>query len=359
LRFGLDFKIIINISFKAIIMIDELNQVVRTFFADKLNINLVRGVCVDNDRVKLNFPAQMFKHDLDALLISKGEKRVIENTTIAHTVKTPLKRHTQIKNVIAVASGKGGVGKSTVAVNLAIGLQQQGASVGLLDADIYGPSCALMLGVDSHPVQNQDEGIPPICVFGLQTISIAYLIESDKTPMIWRGPMVSRALEQLFFNSQWHDLDYLIIDMPPGTGDIALTLMQKIPLTATVIVTTPQDLSLLDAKKALTMCNKLQIPVLGVVENMSSYCCSQCGHTEAIFGSLGGSLLAKDSGIPLLAQLPLAIEMREQTDNGKPCALQSDAYGLQYHLLAIKVAALLSQINPDYSSKFPNIVIKE
>src|SRR5579872_3784334 len=209
----------------------------------------------------------------------------------------------QIKNIIAIASGKGGVGKSTTAVNLALALSKEGLRVGILDADIYGPSIPLMLGIKTRPEVTEEKKIRPIIAYDIQSMSIGYLVD-EKTPMVWRGPMVSGALQQLLHDTLWDNLDYLIIDLPPGTGDIQLTLSQKIPVTAAIIVTTPQDLALLDARRAYEMFQKVKVPVLGIVENMSGHICSQCGHAEAIFGQGGGEKLANDIGIELLGRLP-------------------------------------------------------
>lgn len=223
-----------------------------------------------------------------------------------------------VKNIIAVSSGKGGVGKSTTAVNLALALAKEGANVGVLDADIYGPSQPAMLGVEGQRPEVLDgKRILPIRSLGLQLISMGNLV-NENTPMVWRGPMVSGALQQLLLNTDWDNVDYLIIDMPPGTGDIPLTLSQKVPVTGSVIVTTPQDIALLDAKKGIEMFNKVNIPVFGVVENMAVHHCSKCGHEEHIFGEGGGQQLAAEYGVPVLGSLPLALNIREQTDQGRP-----------------------------------------
>ena len=264
-----------------------------------------------------------------------------------------------VKNILAVASGKGGVGKSTVACNLALALKAEGARVGLLDADIYGPSLPHMLGTLGEPESKDSKTLEPLDRFGVQVMSIGYLIDSN-TAMIWRGPMVSTALQQLFNDTQWHDLDYLIIDLPPGTGDIQLTLSQKIPVAGALIVTTPQDIALLDAKKAVAMFNKVQVPVLGIVENMSFHQCTQCGHVDPIFGEGGGHEMATESAIPLLAQIPLARSIREQLDRGCPSvvATPDSAISLLYRQLAIRVSAYLAQSNVRVKSRFPKIVIE-
>ena len=253
-----------------------------------------------------------------------------------------------VKNIVAIASGKGGVGKSTTTANLALALAAEGARVGVLDADIYGPSQGKMLGVaDQRPDMHSPTKMKPIeAIGGLQMISMANLV-TEKTPMIWRGPMVSGALQQLLNSTHWHDLDYLLIDMPPGTGDIQLTLSQSVPVTASVIVTTPQDIALLDAKKGIEMFRKVRIPVLGVVENMSTHVCSQCGHEEAIFGHQGGQRLAQEYDVNLLGQMPLQLSIREQTDDGKPpvVAEPEGEIGQRYRAIGRKVAASLWQMS--------------
>jgi len=235
----------------------------------------------------------------------------------AHRPQGSLSPHPRIRNVIAVASGKGGVGKSTTAVNLALALQRQGARVGVLDADIYGPSVPAMLGLSGRPESPDNKSIEPMRAFGVEAMSIGFLVEAD-SPMIWRGPMATSALTQLFNDTRWDDLDYLLIDLPPGTGDIQLTLSQKIPVAGAVIVTTPQDIATLDARKALKMFEKVEVPVLGIVENMAVHTCSNCGHVEHLFGEGGGQRMAEQYGVPLLGSLPLEIAIREQGDAGTP-----------------------------------------
>lgn len=279
---------------------------------------------------------------------------------VAHRVQQGLKGLAGVKNIIAIASGKGGVGKSTTAINLAYALQAEGAKVGLLDADIYGPSQPLMLGVDTQPETKEGKYLYPIDCHGLQTMSIGYLLQKDDTPMIWRGPMVTSALQQLLHETLWEELDYLIVDLPPGTGDIQLTLAQKIPVSGALIVTTPQDLALLDARKALKMFEKVKIPVLGVIENMSTYICPACGHEAHIFGEGGGQSMAQQYGIDLLGALPLAISIREKTDHGNPIVWSEPDSEISqiYRQIARSAAAKLSLQSRDYSSKFPNIVIE-
>lgn len=283
----------------------------------------------------------------------------VEHKITAHSVQTNVRRMDNIKNIIAVASGKGGVGKSTTSVNLALALSAEGATVGLLDADIYGPSQPRMMGLSGQPESKDGKSLEPMENYGVQTMSIGYLIDED-TPMIWRGPMVTGALEQLLNDTCWRDLDYLVIDLPPGTGDIQLTLTQKVPVSGALIVTTPQDIALLDARKGLKMFEKVKVPVLGIVENMSTHVCTQCGHEEAIFGAGGGESMAGDAGVDLLGQLPLELRIREEVDNGRPTVVadpESTTAG-RYREIARKAAARLSRQAKDYSARFPKIVIQ-
>jgi len=276
-----------------------------------------------------------------------------------HAVRPGLKPLAGVRNIIAVASGKGGVGKSTVSVNLALALRQQGARVGLLDADIYGPSVPLMLGISGKPESLDGKTMQPLQAHGLKANSIGFLIDDD-APAIWRGPMVSQALEQLLRQTQWGQLDYLMVDMPPGTGDIALTLAQKVPVTGAVIVTTPQDLALADARKGLRMFQKVDVPVLGVVENMSVHICPQCGHAQAIFGEHGGRDMAAEYGVPWLGALPLALSIRQQTDAGCPTvqAAPDSEHAQRYHDIAHKVAMQLAGLPRDYSARMPPVVAR-
>ncbi|MGV7209774.1 iron-sulfur cluster carrier protein ApbC [Oxalobacteraceae bacterium A2-2] len=278
---------------------------------------------------------------------------------ISHTVQRGLKLLPGVKNIVAVASGKGGVGKSTTAVNLALALAAEGSTVGILDADIYGPSQPMMLGVSGRPETRDGKTMEPLTSHGLQVSSIGFLIDPDE-PMVWRGPMVTQALQQLLEQTNWSDLDYLIVDMPPGTGDIQLTLSQKVPVTGAVIVTTPQDIALLDARKGLKMFEKVGIPILGVVENMSTHTCSNCGHTEEIFGHGGGEKMCRDFNVDFLGALPLTMAIREQTDSGKPTVVaEPDGAAAQaYKAIARKVAVKIAEKAKDMSSKFPTIVIK-
>jgi len=283
----------------------------------------------------------------------------IDTAIASRSVQAGVKLLTGVKNTIAVASGKGGVGKSTVSANLALALAAEGAHVGVLDADIYGPSQPRMLGVSGKPDTKDGKSLEPKENYGIQVMSIGFLID-DETPMIWRGPMVTQALEQLLRDTRWRDLDYLIIDLPPGTGDIQLTLAQKIPVSAAVIVTTPQDIALLDARKAYKMFEKVKIPVLGVVENMSTHICSECAHEEHIFGEGGGQAMAQDYDISFLGSLPLAMRIRQDADGGKPTVIAEPdgAIAASYRTIARNVAAKLSLQQKEYASKFPNIVIE-
>ena len=276
-----------------------------------------------------------------------------------HAVQRGLKPLPNVKNIIAVASGKGGVGKSTTAVNLALALSAEGARVGILDADIYGPSQPTMLGIHGRPESTDGQILEPMTGQGLQAMSIGFLIDED-TPMVWRGPMVTSALEQLLKQTNWKDLDYLVVDMPPGTGDIQLTLSQKVPVTGAVIVTTPQDIALLDARKGLKMFEKVGVPILGLVENMAIHVCSNCGHQEHIFGQGGGQKMAADYNIHYLGGLPLDIRIREQADSGRPTVV-ADPDGelsLVYKEIARKVAVRIAEQARDMSLKFPTIVVQ-
>ena len=283
----------------------------------------------------------------------------VSSKVVAHAVQRGVKLIPGIKNIIAVASGKGGVGKSTTAVNLALGLAAEGASVGVLDADIYGPSQPMMLGIAGRPESKDGKHLEPMEGHGLQAISIGFLIDVD-TPMVWRGPMVTQALEQLLKDTRWRELDYLVVDLPPGTGDIQLTLAQKVPVTGAVIVTTPQDIALIDARKGLKMFEKVGIPILGVVENMSFHICPKCGHESHIFGSGGAERMSREYGTELLGQLPLDEAIRQQADSGKPTVV-SDPDGKVaeiYRRIARRCAVKIAESQRDMTSKFPNIVVQ-
>jgi ATP-binding protein involved in chromosome partitioning len=283
----------------------------------------------------------------------------IGSKVVPHAVQRGVKLVPGIKNIIAVASGKGGVGKSTTAVNLALALSAEGASVGVLDADIYGPSQPTMLGIAGRPESKDGKHLEPMEGHGLQAISIGFLIDID-TPMVWRGPMVTQALEQLLKDTSWRELDYLVVDLPPGTGDIQLTLAQKVPVTGAVIVTTPQDIALIDARKGLKMFEKVGIPILGVVENMSFHVCPKCGHESHIFGEGGAEKMSREYGTELLGQLPLDEAIRRQADSGKPTVV-SDPDGEAaaiYRRIARRCAVKIAESQRDMTSKFPNIVVQ-
>jgi len=283
----------------------------------------------------------------------------VSSKVVSHAVQRGVKLVPGIKNIIAVASGKGGVGKSTTAVNLALALAAEGASVGVLDADIYGPSQPTMLGITGRPESKDGKSLEPMMGHGLQAISIGFLIDVD-TPMVWRGPMVTQALEQLLKDTRWRDVDYLVVDLPPGTGDIQLTLAQKVPVTGAVIVTTPQDIALIDARKGFKMFEKVGIPILGVVENMSLHICSKCGHEEHIFGAGGAEKMCKDYGTELLGALPLDIHIREQADSGKPTVVADPDSRVAeiYRAIARRVAVKIGDSQRDMTGKFPNIVVQ-
>jgi ATP-binding protein involved in chromosome partitioning len=326
----------------------------------------ISGADVSLD-VELGYPAKSQIEAIRQLVIDKikslpGIGNVSANVyqkIVAHTAQRGVKLVPGVKNIVAVASGKGGVGKSTTAVNLALALAAEGATVGILDADIYGPSQPQMLGITGRPESTDGKSLEPMEAYGIQAMSIGFLIDPEQ-PMVWRGPMVTQALTQLLGDTNWHELDYLIVDMPPGTGDIQLTLAQQVPVTGAVIVTTPQDIALLDARKGLKMFDKVGIPILGIVENMSIHICSKCGHEEHIFGSGGGALMAKDYEIELLGALPLDIKIREQVDSGHPTVV-SDPDGRTaeiYRGIARRIGVKLAERARDMSSKFPNIVVQ-
>ena len=326
----------------------------------------IEGANISVD-IELGYPAKSqidgFRRQvIDKLKAIPGAGNVSANVhskVVSHTVQRGVKLIPNVKNVIAVASGKGGVGKSTTAVNLALGLAAEGASVAILDADIYGPSQPQMLGITGRPESSDGKTLEPMEAYGLQAMSIGFLIDAE-TPMVWRGPMVTQALQQLLGDTRWRDVDYLVIDLPPGTGDIQLTLAQQVPVTGAVIVTTPQDIALLDARRGLKMFEKVGIPILGIVENMSIHICSKCGHEEHIFGSGGGEKMCKDYEVEFLGALPLDINIREQTDSGKPSVV-ADPDGRVaeiYRGIARRIAVKIAEKAKDMTAKFPNIVIQ-
>jgi ATP-binding protein involved in chromosome partitioning len=284
----------------------------------------------------------------------------LHSKVIAHAVQRGVQLMPKVKNIVAIASGKGGVGKSTTAVNLALALAAEGAAVGILDADIYGPSQPMMMGIEGRPESADGQTMEPMDNYGVQVMSIGFLVDADN-PMIWRGPMATQALEQLLRQTNWAELDYLIVDMPPGTGDIQLTLSQKVPLTGAVIVTTPQDIALLDAKKGLKMFEKVGVPILGIVENMAVHVCANCGHVEHIFGADGGKKMAEQYGVDYLGALPLDLSIREQADAGRPSVV-SDPDGeiaAIYKTVARQMAVKIAAKAKDFSAKFPTISISK
>ncbi len=330
-----------------------------------------RNIKIDGDNVSLDillgYPAKSQIEPVRKQVIAKlktipGIGNVTANVTmkiVSHAVQRGVKLIPGVKNIIAVASGKGGVGKSTTAVNLALALAAEGVSVGMLDADIYGPSQPTMLGIRGRPESKDGKSLEPMEGHGIQAMSIGFLIDVE-TPMVWRGPMVTQALEQLVNETKWRDVDYLVVDLPPGTGDIQLTLAQRVPVTGAVIVTTPQDIALMDARKGLKMFEKVNIPILGIVENMGMHICSKCGHEEHIFSAGGGERMSKDYGVELLGTLPLDINIREQTDSGKPTVV-TDPDGRVaeiYRAIARRVAVKIAEKQQDRSAAFPKIVIQ-
>ena len=284
----------------------------------------------------------------------------VSSKVVPHAVQRGVALVDGVKNIIAVASGKGGVGKSTTAVNLALALAAEGARVGILDADIYGPSQPTMLGISGQPKSRDGKTMEPMSNHGLQSMSIGYMIAGDDAPMIWRGPMATQALDQLLRQTQWDDLDYLVVDLPPGTGDVQLTLAQKVPVTGSIIVTTPQDIALLDARKGLKMFEKVGIKIIGIVENMSTHICSNCGHEEHIFGAGGGAKMCADYNVELLGSLPLDIRIREQADSGKPTVVAEPDGDISkiYKTIARRIAVKVAEMAQDHSAAFPKIVVQ-
>jgi len=358
------------------ITVEEIKAALLQVIDPNTGRDLIRGKEARNIRVEgarvlldveLGYPAasqvapirQLVEEALGKLPGVTGVEVNVYFKIVAHAVQRGIKLKSNVKNIIAVASGKGGVGKSTTAVNLALALSAEGARVGILDADIYGPSQPMMMGISGQPETKDGKTMEPLENHGLQVSSIGFMIDPDE-PMVWRGPIVTQALQQLLDQTNWRDLDYLIVDMPPGTGDVQLTLSQKVPVTGAVIVTTPQDIALLDARKGLRMFEKVGIPILGIVENMSMHVCSNCGHAEPIFGVGGGEKMCADFGVDFLGALPLTMEIRQQTDSGKPTVV-ADPDGKVaeiYKAIARKVAVKVAEKARDMSSKFPSIVVQ-
>jgi len=339
---------------------------------DFVSSKCIKGLSIEGGTVRftleLGYPAKsqnaQFAEALSTAAKTVDGVQSVEVTpklnVLAHAVQRGVQLLPGVKNIVAVASGKGGVGKSTTAANLALALAAEGAKVGLLDADIYGPSQPMMMGIDGRPESEDGKTMEPLENYGVQVMSIGFLVAQDEA-MIWRGPMATQALEQLLRQSNWKDLDYLIVDMPPGTGDIQLTLSQRVPLTGAVVVTTPQDIALLDAKKGIKMFEKVGVPILGIVENMAVHVCSNCGHSEHIFGVDGGKKMAAQYGMDYLGALPLAMQIRVQADGGKPTVVaepDGEVAGL-YKGVARKVALAIAAKNKDFSSKFPTITISK
>ena len=358
------------------VTVEQVNEALKGIVDPNTHKDLVAGRAARNVRVEgaevavdveLGYPARsqiepIRRQVVAALRALPGVSNVSANVyqkIVAHAVQRGVKTLPGVKNIIAIASGKGGVGKSTTAVNLALALAAEGASVGMLDADIYGPSQPTMLGITGRPESRDGKTLEPMEGHGIQASSIGFMIDLD-TPMVWRGPMVTQALEQLLRDTNWRELDYLVVDMPPGTGDIHLTLAQKIPVTGAVIVTTPQDIALLDARKGLKMFEKVGIPILGIVENMAMHVCSKCGHVEHIFGQGGGERMSKEYDVEYLGGLPLDIRIREQADSGKPTVV-ADPDGQVaeiYRQIARRVAVKIAEKARDMSLKIPSIVVQ-
>lgn len=358
------------------VTVEQVNEALKGIVDPNTRKDLVAGREARNVRVEggevavdveLGYPARsqvepIRRQVVAALRALPGVTNVSANVyqkIVAHSVQRGVKTLPGVKNIIAVASGKGGVGKSTTAANLALALAAEGASVGMLDADIYGPSQPTMLGITGRPESRDGKSLEPMEGHGIQASSIGFMIDLD-TPMVWRGPMVTQALEQLLRDTNWRDLDYLVIDMPPGTGDIHLTLAQKIPVTGAIIVTTPQDIALIDARKGLKMFEKVGVPILGIVENMAMHVCSNCGHAEHIFGQGGGERMAKEYEVEYLGGLPLDIRIREQADSGKPTVV-ADPDGQVaaiYRQIARRVAVKIAEKARDMSLKIPSIVVQ-
>lgn len=342
------------------------------FEIDPVSGGMVKDISINGNIIKidleLGIPVEGIRHAISEELYSKIKYQlptsdVLINITSkirSHAVQKNVEALKGVKNVIAVGSGKGGVGKSTMAVNIALALKAEGARVGMMDADIYGPSLPTMLGSHGNVDSKDGKTIEPMEAHGIQSISMGNMTDSEDAPIIWRGPMATSALQQLLKDTNWDDLDYLVIDLPPGTGDIQLTLCQNIPVTGAVIVTTPQDIALIDAKKALKMFEKVSVNILGVIENMSTHVCSNCGHEEAIFGTGGGEQMADNYGVPLLGQIPLALEIREGVDNARPTVVSDpdSAATASFIEIARQVAVAIAQKPKNFSINMPKIVIE-
>jgi ATP-binding protein involved in chromosome partitioning len=339
---------------------------------DLVSTRQIKNLRVEGDDVSfeavLGYPAKSQVASLRRALIDAARtvpgvgnvSATVSVKIVAHAVQRGMQLLPGVKNIIAVASGKGGVGKSTTAVNLALALAAEGATVGMLDADIYGPSQPMMLGVSGRPESIDGQSMEPMVGHGVQVMSIGFLVEPDQA-MIWRGPMATQALDQLLRQTNWRDVDYLIVDMPPGTGDIQLTLSQRVPITGAVIVTTPQDIALIDAKKGLTMFEKVGVPILGLVENMAVYCCPKCGHTEHIFGADGGKKMAAQHKLDYLGALPLTMSIREQADSGTPTVVADPDGEIAaiYKSVARQVAVKIADKAKDFSAKFPTVTVSK
>jgi ATP-binding protein involved in chromosome partitioning len=331
----------------------------------------IKSISVSGDAVSvdiaLGYPAKTVLESIRQLVTGELRKLPgigavtvnVASKVVAHAVQRGVKLVANVKNIVAVASGKGGVGKSTVAVNLALALAAEGANVGMLDADIYGPSQPTMLGIKGRPESRDGKSIEPMMGHGIQAMSIGFMIDVE-TPMVWRGPMVTQALEQLLNETRWRDVDYLVVDLPPGTGDIQLTLAQRVPVTGAVIVTTPQDIALLDARKGLKMFEKVNIPILGIVENMSVHICPNCGHESHIFGEGGAARMAGDYKVEVLGRVPLDIKIREQADSGQPTVVADASSRIAeiYRQIARRVAITIAEKQQDHSAAFPKIVVQ-
>jgi ATP-binding protein involved in chromosome partitioning len=338
---------------------------------DLVSAKSVKSITIENNavtvKIELGYPALSYHGELKATVEQQMKNLAdigaitveVTSKIISHAVQQALKPQPNIKNIIAVASGKGGVGKSTTAVNLALALAAEGANVGILDADIYGPSIPTMLGLSGYPESRDNKTMLPKIAHNIQTMSIGYLVDEGQA-MIWRGPMVTNALQQLLRDTNWDNIDYLIVDLPPGTGDIQLTLSQQIPVSGAIIVTTPQDIALIDAQRGLGMFQKVNVSVLGIVENMSMHICSNCGHSEPIFGTGGGMAMAETNHVDFLGALPLDINIRIQADSGQPTvATDPNSPAAQmYKAIARKATAKLALKAKDFSTRFPNIVIQ-